>query len=85
MLPALQEAVDHPDMTEELAEALSMGVVDVEYAVSTGVNVRDSDPWNQVAARAPFARAKLAFRSHDGAARSYRQFQTNASARLKCR
>lgn len=39
MLPALERAVEHPDMTPELAEILSTGVVDVEYQVSTGVSV----------------------------------------------
>jgi hypothetical protein len=39
MLPALERAVKHPGMTEELAEVLSTNVVDVEYEVSTGVNV----------------------------------------------
>ena len=41
MLPALKRAVEHEDMTEELAEILSTRVVDVEYEVSTGVNVRE--------------------------------------------
>jgi hypothetical protein len=41
MLPALAKAVEHPDMTEELAEVLSTRVVDIEYQVSAGVNVRD--------------------------------------------
>ena len=41
MLPALVKAVEHEDMTEELAEILSTRVVDVEYQVSTGVNVRE--------------------------------------------
>ncbi|EMA55679.1 DUF7692 domain-containing protein [Halococcus salifodinae] len=39
MLPALEQAVEHPDMTEELAEILSTRSVDVEYCVETGVNV----------------------------------------------
>ena len=39
MIPALERAVEHPDMTEELAEILSTRVVDIEYEVSTGVNV----------------------------------------------
>jgi hypothetical protein len=34
-------AVEHEDMTEELAEILSTRAVEVEYEVSTGVNVRD--------------------------------------------
>jgi hypothetical protein len=40
MLPALEEAVEHPDMTEELAEILTTPTVDVEYQVETGVSVR---------------------------------------------
>ena len=40
MLPALEEAVEHPDMTEELAEVLTTPTVDVEYRVETGVSVR---------------------------------------------
>lgn len=40
MLPALAEAVNHPDMTKELAEVLSTKVVEIEYKVSTGVNLR---------------------------------------------
>ena len=40
MLPALAKAVEHPDMTEELAEVLSTPTVDVEYHVETGVHVR---------------------------------------------
>ena len=39
MLPTLAEAVDHPDMTEELAEILSTRVVGVVYEISTDVNV----------------------------------------------
>ena len=39
MLPALAEAVEHPDMTEELAETLSTRSVDVAYRVETGVTV----------------------------------------------
>ena len=39
MLPALEEAVEHPDMTEELAEVLSTKIVEVEYRVETGVNI----------------------------------------------
>jgi hypothetical protein len=40
MLPALAKAVEHPDMTEDLAEILTTPTVDVEYRVETGVNVR---------------------------------------------
>jgi hypothetical protein len=39
MLPALERTVEHPDMTEELAEILSTRSVDVEYCVETGVTV----------------------------------------------
>lgn len=41
MLPALERAVEHPDMTEELAEVLSTRAVDVEYRVERGVSVCD--------------------------------------------
>jgi hypothetical protein len=41
MLPALAEAVEHPDMSEDLAEILSTNVVDVEYRVERGVSVRN--------------------------------------------
>jgi len=40
ILPALEKAVEHPDMTEELAEILTTPTVDVEYQVETGVSVR---------------------------------------------
>lgn len=40
MLLALEEAVEHPDMIEELAEILTTPTVDVEYQVETGVSVR---------------------------------------------
>ena len=39
MLPALQHAVEHPDMTKELAEILSTDTVLVKYEVSTDVSV----------------------------------------------
>ena len=39
MLPTLERAVEHPDMTEELAGVLSTSVVDVEYRVETGVSI----------------------------------------------
>ena len=41
MLPALHKAVEHEDMTAEVAEVLSTRVVDVEYEVSTGMSVRE--------------------------------------------
>lgn len=34
---ALKRAVEHPDMTEELAEILSHGLLPVEYEVKTSV------------------------------------------------
>lgn len=39
MLPALQKAVEHPHMTEELAEILSTRTIDIEYEIETGVTV----------------------------------------------
>jgi hypothetical protein len=41
MLPALERAVEHPDMTEDLAEVLSTGVVEVEYRIETEVNTNE--------------------------------------------
>jgi len=41
MVGNLERAVNHPDMTDELAEILSTGAVEVEYRIETGVNVRD--------------------------------------------
>ena len=40
MLPALEKAAEHPDMTEELAEVLSTPTVDVEYQIEISVSVR---------------------------------------------
>ena len=40
MLPALERAVEHPNMTEELAEALSTPTIGIEYQVETSLNVR---------------------------------------------
>lgn len=37
MIPALERAVEHPDMTPELAEILSTRAVPVEYHVETSV------------------------------------------------
>lgn len=34
----LQEAIDHPDMTEDLATVLSTEMVKAEYQTETGVN-----------------------------------------------
>ena len=39
MLDNLEKAVEHPDMTEELANALSTERVEVKYCVETGVNI----------------------------------------------
>lgn len=41
MLPALAAAADHPDMTEELADVLTTPMVEVEYQVESGANVRN--------------------------------------------
>lgn len=41
MIPALQEAANHPDMTKELAEVLSTSMVEVEYEIRSGVNIND--------------------------------------------
>jgi hypothetical protein len=40
MLPALVKAVEHEDMTPELAEILSTRVVKLEYKVETDVTIR---------------------------------------------
>jgi hypothetical protein len=39
MLDNLEEAVEHPDMTEELANVLSTQRLEVEYRVESGVNI----------------------------------------------
>ena len=39
MLPNLERAMDHPDMTEELAELLSTNLVRLEYRVETDVRI----------------------------------------------
>ena len=41
MIPALRRAVEHPDMTEDLAAVLSTRAVEVEYRVERGVSVRE--------------------------------------------
>ena len=43
MLANLEEAAEHPDMTEELAEVLSTSAVTVEYEVRSGVSVAGAD------------------------------------------
>ena len=42
MFGNLEEAADHPDMTEELADVLSTSYVKVEYRVETGIEVEKS-------------------------------------------
>ena len=39
MLSNLERAIDHPDMTEELAEILSTKAVKLTYEVNTGIDV----------------------------------------------
>jgi hypothetical protein len=39
MLRNLERAVNHPDMTEELADVLSTRVVNIEYRVETDVEI----------------------------------------------
>ena len=41
MLPNLERAMDHPDMTEELAEILSTRTVQLEYRIETDVRIND--------------------------------------------
>jgi hypothetical protein len=43
MLANLERAVDHSDMTEELAEILSTPKVKVQYQGESGVNIHDRD------------------------------------------
>ena len=40
--PVLQEAVEHEDMTEELAEILLTDEVEVEYNIEKGITVHDN-------------------------------------------
>nr|WP_282705572.1 hypothetical protein [Halalkalicoccus jeotgali] len=37
----LDRAMDHPDMTPELAALLSMSQVELEYEIQSGVNISD--------------------------------------------
>ena len=41
MLPNLERAMDHPDMTPELAEILSTNLVRLEYRVETAVRINN--------------------------------------------
>jgi len=42
MLPALAEAIEYPDMTEELAEILSTPTVDLAYQIEADLDVHPS-------------------------------------------
>ncbi|ADJ16942.1 DUF7692 domain-containing protein [Halalkalicoccus jeotgali] len=41
MMKNLDRAMDHPDMTPELAALLSMSQVELEYEIQSGVNISD--------------------------------------------
>jgi hypothetical protein len=41
MLRNLEQAINHPDMTEELAELLSTTNVTVKYRVVTGIEIEN--------------------------------------------
>lgn len=41
MMHNLERAMDHPDMTPELAALLSTSQVELEYRIESGVNVSD--------------------------------------------
>ena len=43
MLDNLEEAIDHPDMTPELAEVLSTDTARLTYEVTTDVAIGDTD------------------------------------------
>lgn len=43
LLQRLEDAADHPDMTPELADALSTNRITVVHDVETGLDVRDRD------------------------------------------
>lgn len=43
MIPNLERAMQHPDMTPELAAVLSTSEVELEYEVRSSVNIDDSD------------------------------------------
>ena len=44
MLSNLERAIEHPDMTPELAEVLSTSVVELEYRVETDVRINNRRP-----------------------------------------
>jgi hypothetical protein len=41
MIDNFEEAADHPDMTEDLAEVLSTRDSEIEYRGETAVSIRD--------------------------------------------
>lgn len=43
MIPNLEAAANHPDMTEELADILSTRKVRVNYEVRSGIDINDDD------------------------------------------
>ena len=43
MLDNLEKAIEHPDMTEELAEVLSTDTARLTYEVTTDVAIGDAD------------------------------------------
>ncbi|WP_336365228.1 hypothetical protein [Halalkalicoccus salilacus] len=43
MLDNLEEAVDHPDMTEELAKVLSTETAQLTYEVTTDIAIGDGN------------------------------------------
>ena len=42
MLPNLERAMDHPDMTEELAEVLSTNFVQLKYRIETDLQINNA-------------------------------------------
>lgn len=43
MIPNLERAIEHPDMTEELAELLSTNTVQLDYRIETDVRIGDDE------------------------------------------
>lgn len=43
MIPNLERAIEHPDMTEELAEILSTQKVRLTYQVETNIHINGDD------------------------------------------
>ena len=48
MIPNLQKAIDHPDMTPELAEILSTRTVQLEYRIETDIRIGGEWPSSQL-------------------------------------